>query len=102
MNLRQKAKRFKRLYEETLRKHTECHVVHEHILPKHYKAQLLISQRDIIDFQDNPQLLKTYAINRILQELEPLVSDHIVTERDSYMDGYRCTLDIWICADEEI
>ena len=93
MNARQKAKHFKRLYEEALPK-KPYPVVYKTISPKHYRIQQLMD-RDIVYLQDNPQLLKTHIENRILQELRPLIWDNLITEKDRY----RYSLDIWMGAE---
>lgn len=98
MNLRQKAKHFKRLYEESLPQ-KPYPVVIKTILPKHHRVQLLMDIRDIAYLQDNPQLLKTHIENRILQELRPLIWDNLITEQDTYTCKYRYSLDIWIGAE---
>ena len=95
MNARQKAKHFKRLYEESLPK-KPYPVVYKTILPSHYRISQLIDARDIAYAQDNPQLLKTLIENRILQELRPLIWDNLKTEKDFYSDKYRYWLDIWV------
>lgn len=95
MNNRQKAKHFKRLYEEALSK-KPYPVVYKTILPKHYKISQMVDARDIAYLQDNPKLLKTHIENRILQELRPLIWDNLITEKDIYTDKYRYSLDIWM------
>ncbi len=93
MNLRQKAKHFKRLYEQTLPK---THLVAAHVIsPKHYSITQMIEAKDIDYLRDNPQL-KTHIENRILQELRPLLWDNLTTERDMYSGKYRYQLDIWL------
>ena len=94
MNARQKAKHFKRLYEETLKK--PYPVVYKALLPKHYRISQMIDARDLAYLQDNPQLLKTHIENRILQEIRPLIWDNLKTEKDSYIGKYRYSLDIWM------
>lgn len=94
MNLRQKAKHYKRLYEQTLPK---SDLVKTHVMfPKYYRITQLIETRDINYLKDNPQMLKTHIENRILQELRPLLWNNLKTERDMYSDRYRYTLDIWL------
>ena len=51
---------------------------------------------DVVYLQDNPQKLKTHIENRILQELRPLIWDNLITEKDSYINKYRYSLDIWM------
>lgn len=92
MNLRQKAKRFKKLYEESLPK-KPYPVVYKTISPKHYRVQQIIDTRDMLD---NPQLMKTLIKNRILQELSPLIWDNIIIEKYEHIDKYRYSLDIWM------
>lgn len=99
MNARQKAKHFKRLYEETLPK-KPYPVVYKYLSPKHYRIQQFMDMRDIAYSQDNPQLLKTHIENRILQELKPLIWDNLKTEKDFYSDKYRYWLDIWVESQE--
>ncbi len=99
MNLRQKAKHFKRLYEEALPK-KPYPVVYKTILPKHYRISQLMDARDIAYAQDSPQLLKTHIENRMLQELRPLIWDNLKTEKDLYSDKYEYYLDIWVESQE--
>ena len=99
MNARQKAKHFKRLYEEALPK-KPYPVVYKTILPRHYRVSQLIDARDIAYLQDRTQLLKTHIENRILQELRPLIWDNLKTEKDFYSGKYRYWLDIWVESQE--
>ena len=88
MNNRQKAKHWKRLYEESLPK-KPYPVVYQTILPKHCRISQMIDARDIVYLQDTPQLLRTHIENRILQELRPLIWDNLKTEKDKYTNKYR-------------
>jgi len=99
MNARQKAKHFKRLYEEALPK-KPYPVVYKTILPRHYRVQQLIDRDDMVYLQDKPQLLKTHIENRILQELRPLIWDNLITEKDRDTNKYRYSLDIWMGVDD--
>lgn len=99
MNARQKAKHFKRLYEEALPK-KPYPVVYKTILPMHYRISQLIDAKDIAYVQDNPQLLKTHIENRILQEIRPLIWDNLKTKKDPYSDKYRYWLDICVWSNE--
>ncbi len=99
MNARQKAKHFKRLYEESLPK-KPYPVVYKTILPRHYRISQLIDARDIAYAQDNPQLLRTHIENRMLQELRPLIWDSLIVEKANYTDKYRYSLDIWMKGEE--
>ena len=95
MNARQKAKHFKRLYEEALPK-KPYPVVYKTILPKHYRVQHLIDMKDIVYLQDKPQLLKTHIENGILRELRPFIWDNLKVEKDTCTDKYRYWLDLWM------
>lgn len=95
MNNRQKAKHWKRLYEQSLPK-KPYPVVYQTILPKHYRISQMIDARDIAYLQDNPQLLRTHIENRMLQELRPLIWDNLIVEKVEYVDKYRHSLDIWM------
>lgn len=95
MNARQKAKHFKRLYEEALPK-KPYPVVCKTLLPKYYRISQMIDARDIAYLYDNPQLLKTHIENRILRELRPLIWDNLIIEKDKYIDKYRYSLNIWM------
>lgn len=101
MNLRQKAKRFKKLYEEIIPK-KPYPVVYKTTLPKHYRIQKSIDARDLYNSQDNLQLLKTIIANGILQELRPLIVNNLKVERErgEYFDIYRYSLDIWMEREE--
>ena len=98
MNARQKAKHFKRLYEESLPK-KPYPVVYQTILPKHYRVSQMIDAREIAYAQDTPQLMRTHIENRILQELRPLIWDNLKVELDRYINKYRYSLDIWMGED---
>ena len=95
MNARQKAKHFKKLYEEALPKKPYT-VEYKTIFPRHYKVQQDMDIEDINYLQDNPQRLKTHIENRILQELRPLIWDNLIVEKDRYTDKYKYSLDIWM------
>lgn len=95
MNARQKAKHFKRLYENSLPK-TPYPVVYETTLPKHYRVQQLINNRDVVYMQDEPQIMKSIIENRIMQEIRPLIYDNLIVEKDEHIDAYRYLLDLWM------
>lgn len=95
MNLRQKAKRFKKLYEEGLPK-KPYPVVHQTMLPRHYRAQLAVDMCDVNEMQTDPELLRIYIENKMLEELRPIIRDNIKTEENRYTNKYICSLDIWM------
>lgn len=95
MNLRQKAKHFKKLYEQGLPKKPYPVIYQTHNI-KHYKAQFPMKNNDAIYMQNNPSLLKTHIENRMLQELRPLVWDNLKAETDLYSNKVIYTLDVWM------
>lgn len=94
MNVRQKAKHFKKLYEDALPK-KPYPVVFKTVPLRHYRAEQFIDIADIAYLQGNPQLLRTQVENRILQEIRPLIWNNIKSERSSYSNKCRYWLDVW-------
>lgn len=96
MNARQKAKKFKKLYEEILPQ-KPYPVVYKTPSLKHYKISHMVNAKDMVYSPDNSQLLQMLLIeNKILQELRPLIWNNLKTEKDLYSDNYRYWLDIWV------
>lgn len=95
MNLRQKAKHYKRLYETTLPK-KPYPVKYETHSAKHHRVHSTVDEREIADAQQIPQLLKTHIENGILRELRPFIWDKLKAEKDLYTDKIIYSLDIWI------
>ena len=94
MNNRQKAKHWKRLYEESLSK-KPYPVVYKTLLPKHYRVQYSIDAKELAYIQ-LPEAMKNHIENRLLQYIRPLIWDSIRTEKDIYTDKYIYSLDIWM------
>lgn len=96
MNLRQKAKRFKRLYEEALPR-KPYPVVIKTAHNKHFRARYTLDRTDNMRYAlDNPVLFKTHIENRILNELRPIIWDNLITEIDEKADKYIYTLDVFM------
>lgn len=95
MNLRQKAKHFKKLYEDALPK-KPYPVIHETHSGKHYKVRSMFDERDIAYAQQTPQLLKTHIENGILRELRPVIWDHLKAEKDLRTGKIIYSLDVWM------
>lgn len=93
MNARQKAKHFKRLYEESLPK-KPYPVIYQTYSEQHYRIRHAIECRDIAYAE--PTLLKTHIENGILREMRPLIWDRLKTEKDLYTDKIIYSLDIWM------
>ena len=95
MNLRQKAKHFKKLYEDVLP--TKPYpVIYETRGTKHYRVCNMVDEKDIAYAQQTPQLLKTHIENGILRELRPIIWDNLKAEKDLYTDKIIYSLDVWI------
>ena len=95
MNLRQKAKRFKRLYEMGLpRKPYPFEIKTSYT--KHYRARYMLDHADMKYWMDNPVLLKTHIENRILNELRPIIWDNLIAEKDEKTDKCIYTLDVFM------
>ena len=95
MNLRQKAKRFKKLYENTLPK-KPYPVIYEACSEKHYKVCCMVDKRDIVDSPQAHQSLKTHVENGILRDLKPIIWDNLKAEEDLYTDKIIYSLDVWM------
>jgi hypothetical protein len=94
MNARQKAKHYKKLYEEILSR--PLPVIYQTTTPTHYRARLMMNNRDIAYGEQSPSLLKTHIENGILRELRPMIWDNLKTEKDIYTDKYIYSLDVWM------
>lgn len=96
MNLRQKAKHFKRLYEEALPKRPYP-VVIKTLHPKHYKIQKSIAKENYTFY--GPEMfdhLRDCIINDITRQLKPIVSDHVKTQENKDMNTIEYSMDIWV------
>lgn len=99
MNLRQKAKLFKKLYENGLPK-KPYPVVYASKMPRHFRIEQFVDMTDISCAQDNTQMLKTHIENKIFQLLKPLIWENLKTEKDFYTGKMMYRLDIWIGSQE--
>jgi len=94
MNLRQKAKRFKKLYEDALPK-KPYPVIYETHRAKHYRIRHMVDKREIA-YAPSPQLLQTSVENNILRELRPLIRDSLIAEEDLFTNKIIYSLDVWM------
>lgn len=92
MKLRQKAKRYKKLYENMLKK--PCPVIYKTYNGKHYRACCKVNRMELADIP--PHTLKNSIENHILEELRPLIWDNLKVENDLYTDGLIRYLDVWM------
>lgn len=95
MNARQKAKHFKRLYEESLPK-KPYPVIYQTCFGQHYRIRHAIDSREIAYVESSSTLLKTHIENGILRELRPLIWDNLKAEKDIESDKVIYSLDIWM------
>lgn len=94
MNLRQKAKHFKKLYEDALPK-KPYPVIYETYRAKHYIVRHMVDKREI-DYAPSPQLFQTQIENSILRELRPVIRDNLKAEKDLYTNKIIYSLDVWM------
>jgi hypothetical protein len=94
MNNRQKAKHFKKLYEEALKR--PYPVVFKTLPLNHCRIQKRMPVKEVVYMQDAPMLLRNHVENIMLRELRPYIWDNLITEKDTYTDSYTYTLDIWL------
>lgn len=94
MNLRQKAKRFKRLYEEMRRQPYVVFKTTKEL--KHYKACKILTEDEFFNMQRTPDLLVARIENDILNELKPVIKENIKQETDFYTGKLKYTLNIWL------
>lgn len=99
MNARQKAKHFKKLYEQGLPK-KPYPVVYKTIMPKHFRIEQLVDMVDINCAQDSTQMLKTHIEHKIFQLLKPLIWENLKTEKDLYTGKLIYRLDVWFDSHE--
>ena len=95
MNTRQKAKHYKRLFEETkLLPNPKVTVT----LPKHYKAQHMEYRgyADSFYTQGFGKILEESEIDILLSQIRPFIKQNAKVERDKYTGNYIYTVDIWL------
>lgn len=87
MNLRQKAKRYKNLYEQTL-----THTVQEHIVKTEYPIVHFRNVSHLDPYIEDPGQVIEYGQNRLLDQIKPL----IVSQQIENDFGLAIQSDIWI------
>lgn len=95
MNLRQKAKRYKKLYEDILPK-KPYPVVYVERAEKHYRVCREVSERELAYADVNPQRIRNSIENSIIRELRPYIWNNLKTEKDSYTGAIIYSLDVWM------
>ena len=92
MNNRQKAKRFKQLYERT---RTNFAPTKFETLPlTHYRAETRITRYDVCFF--GKDILLQMAVDDLTRKLKPLVKDKMISTDDKSLDCFNCSIDVWV------
>ena len=95
MNLRQKAKRFKRLYEEKIRQPYPVVFKTTKEL-KHYNVCRILTEDEFFNMRRTSDLLVARIENDILNELKPIIKENIKQETDFYTGQLKYTVNIWL------
>lgn len=92
MNNRQKAKRFKQLYERTRTSFVPTKI---QTLPlTHYRAETRITHHDVSFFGED--ILLQMAVDDLTQKLKPLVKEKMICTDDKPLDCFNCSIDVWV------
>lgn len=96
MNTRQKAKHFKKLYEQSLPQKTE-HIIIKTTTPKRYTAQILLDMVECSKLEnDLPKAFHAHIENLILDQIKPLVWSNLRSEIDVYTGKRRFWMHFWL------
>lgn len=94
MNNRQKAKHFKKLYENTL-----CKAVYPKEIAyttgqlDHYRSEIMMSSNDILALGDR---LGETVYTKLISDLDNILASHVITRHDDLVNAMRYSLDIWL------
>lgn len=92
MNNRQKAKRFKQLYE---RRRTSFVPTKFQTLPlTHYRAETIIKRHDVYVYDED--ILLQMAVDDLTRKLKPLVKEKMISTDDKSLDCFNCSIDVWV------
>lgn len=95
MNLRQKAKHFKRLYEQK----KPFPVVYEYVQPIHYKA--VYSELGDVNTIAYSELHRQNALRHLISQAQDVLKDSMIENYDAELDRTVYTLDIWLRCDRK-
>lgn len=93
MNARQKAKRFKRLYEESMARMIRPQIISEARL-KHYKYAHRISMNLVVGVPE--EILKSHIARTLTEGVKEVVERNMVVEKDMYNSGYVYSVELWV------
>lgn len=91
MNARQKAKKYKRLYEEVLGKTIQPKIIYENL--KHYKYACMVQRDEPMGIPD--EVVKSHTIRKLTDGLREVVEKNMEVEEDIYSGRYICRIDVW-------
>ena len=96
MNLRQKAKNYKRMYERYAPKKPYPVVFKSERELNHYKPNVSINMAETYYAEYAPELVKYYAVSDILAAIRPIITEKLKEKRDIYTGNIIYSVDIWI------
>jgi hypothetical protein len=94
MNNRQKAKRFKQLYEQTLA--TKINPIRIESEPlNHLRVKQYVPYDDFA-YVGSETIMVDCAINRMMSDLKERLKDNVIVEKDYPSRRVIFTLDVWV------
>lgn len=96
MNLRQKAKHYKMLYESYSPKKPYPVIYKSERGLKHYKQNVTINMVEQHYAEYAPELVKYYVASDILAAMRPIITENIKEERDKYTGNIIYSVDVWL------
>ena len=94
MNNRQKAKHWKRLYEESLPQKPYPVVLETHPL-QHFSAKYSVPRMDR-DIFDNPDTFINTVTNQLISQFKAYLKDSVIISEDIKRDRMEFELSIWL------
>ena len=95
MNNRQKAKHFKRLYEQGLPK-KPYPVVYQTLPLEHLRACGMFEKREVDFMNGYPEVLERRAAKLLAQQIEPYIRSRMISEEDVYARSVKFSVDVWM------
>lgn len=92
MNLRQKSKHYKQLYESLL--HSEprnVHIVYEQL--EHYRVDVRMNKEEMCF--NNTDYIDGYYKNLLISKVIPILKNKIIIEDDIFLNSYNYSVDFW-------
>lgn len=94
MNLRQKSKRYKQLYESLLysKPCNNVHIIHEQL--NHYKANIRMDKEEM--YFNNTDYIEEYYKDELISKVMPILKNKIIVEDDNFLNSYSYSIDFWM------